>query len=112
MPLGCLSGRSCFVSDCYLDACHSSEVRWCGLQAVESLEGVRLLVQDKLGSSSLLAERPGKRMAKHKSRAVSSSFAQRYCLVLHMSALACCVIAVLLGFLCTNTCMCRSSVNV
>ena len=36
------------------------------------------MVQDKLGSSSLLAERPGKRMAKHKSRAVSSSLAQRY----------------------------------
>lgn len=55
--------------------------RRCGLQAVDSLEGVRLLVQDKLANSSLLAERPGKRMAKHKSRALSTSLAQRYCLV-------------------------------
>lgn len=59
------------------------------LQAVESLEGVRLLVQDKLGSSSLLAERPGKRMAKHKSKAVSSSLAQRYCLVFGGTKLSC-----------------------
>ena len=68
---------------------------WLGLQAVESLEGVRLLVQDKLGSSSLLAERPGKRMAKHKSRAVPSSLAQRYCLVLHSAQLGCSLLQLL-----------------
>ena len=47
------------------------------LQAVELLEGARLLVADKIGSSSLLAERPGKPMAKHKSRALSSTLSQR-----------------------------------
>lgn len=44
---------------------------------MESLEAVRMLALDKVGSSGLLAERPGKRMAKHKSRALSSSLSQR-----------------------------------
>lgn len=81
MPLSCLTSGSCFVSDCYGNKRDSQRdlqtYNWFGFQAVESLEGVRLLVQDKLGSNSLLAERPGKRMAKHKSRSVSSSLAQR-----------------------------------
>lgn len=47
------------------------------VKAVEALEGVRLLVADKVGHTSLLAERPGKRMAKHKSRALSTSLSQR-----------------------------------
>ncbi|KAL0048239.1 hypothetical protein WJX82_010821 [Trebouxia sp. C0006] len=46
-------------------------------KAVEALESVRLLVADKVGHTSLLAERPGKRMAKHKSRALSTSLSQR-----------------------------------
>ena len=44
---------------------------------MEALEGVRLVVADKVGLTSLLAERPGKRMAKHKSRALSTSLSQR-----------------------------------
>ena len=51
-------------------------IGWCG-QAVEGLEAVRLAVQDKLGLTPLLAERPGKRMAKHKSRALSVTLSQR-----------------------------------
>lgn len=47
------------------------------MKAVEALEGVRLVVADKVGHPSLLAERPGKRMAKHKSRALSTSLSQR-----------------------------------
>ena len=45
---------------------------------MESLEGVRQLVADNIGSISLLEERPGKRMAKHKSRALSPSLSRRY----------------------------------
>ena len=47
-------------------------------KAVEGLEAVRLAVQDKLGLIPLLAERPGKRMAKHKSRALSVTLSQRF----------------------------------
>lgn len=47
------------------------------MKAVEALEGVRLVVADKVGHPSLLAERPSKRMAKHKSRALSTSLSQR-----------------------------------
>lgn len=59
---------------------HSSNYRMnaCIVQAVEALEGVRLLVGDKVGRTSLLAERPGKRMAKHKSKAISASLSSRY----------------------------------
>lgn len=59
---------------------HSSDYRTnaCIVQAVEALEGVRLLVGDKVGRTSLLAERPGKRMAKHKSKAISASLSSRY----------------------------------
>ncbi len=56
------------------------------MKAVEALEGVRLLVADKVGHTSLLAERPGKRMAKHKSRALSTSLSQR----LHLAR--CCIL--------------------
>lgn len=48
------------------------------MQALEALEAVRVLVMDKIGQPSLLAQRPGKRMAKHKSKAVSAALLQRY----------------------------------
>lgn len=47
------------------------------VQAVEALEAVRVLVMDKVGQQSLLAQRPGKRMAKHKSKAISATLMQR-----------------------------------
>ncbi len=52
------------------------------MKAVEALEGVRMLMADNVGHTSLLAERPGKRMAKHKSRALSTSLSQRLHLAL------------------------------
>ena len=52
------------------------------MKAVEALEGVRLVVADKVGHTSLLAQHPGKRMAKHKSQALSTSLSQRLHLAL------------------------------